>query len=279
MVDCRWANADTTAIHGANVSLGRKFALASGLLEITYDTGANVILQGPVRYEVNSRDGGFLSVGKLTARLDNAKLHAANQKSSLSTAHAPLFTIESPSATITDLGTEFGVEVGKDGVTDTQVFVGAIQVTSLHNDNSTKTKQVVRAGNAVRVNGTGDRLTAIQPTARQFVRKLQSNSPAYRNAVLADKPYFYWNFDESDGPAFEQVRHTGSQALLAKGKASRCTHAVIGSGLALGRAADFTKATGCFTSGRMDQGEMPGAWAIEFWLQAAGDRRKQAGSI
>ena len=39
-------------------------------MEITYDTGAKVILQGPVTYEVESADGGFLSVGKLTARLE-----------------------------------------------------------------------------------------------------------------------------------------------------------------------------------------------------------------
>ena len=38
-------------------------------MEITYDTGAKVILQGPVTYEVES-DGGYLSVGKLTARLE-----------------------------------------------------------------------------------------------------------------------------------------------------------------------------------------------------------------
>ena len=31
-----------------------KYALASGLMEITYDTGAKVILQGPVTYEVES---------------------------------------------------------------------------------------------------------------------------------------------------------------------------------------------------------------------------------
>ena len=39
-------------------------------MEITYDTGAKVILQGPVTYEVESTDGGFLSLGKLTARLE-----------------------------------------------------------------------------------------------------------------------------------------------------------------------------------------------------------------
>ena len=44
------------------VSLGDKFALSSGLMEITYDTGARVILQGPVTYEVESASGGYLAV-------------------------------------------------------------------------------------------------------------------------------------------------------------------------------------------------------------------------
>ena len=41
------------------VSLGDKFALASGLMEITYDTGAKVILQGPVTYGWNRPGVGF----------------------------------------------------------------------------------------------------------------------------------------------------------------------------------------------------------------------------
>ena len=41
-------------------------------MEITYDTGAKVILQGPVTYEVESPAGGFLSVGKLTARVEGS---------------------------------------------------------------------------------------------------------------------------------------------------------------------------------------------------------------
>ena len=83
MVDCKWegsgvrgqgsgAENQKSEIRSQKslVSLGDKFALASGLLEITYDTGAKVILQGPVTYEVESKDGGYLSLGKLTARLD-----------------------------------------------------------------------------------------------------------------------------------------------------------------------------------------------------------------
>ena len=122
------------------VSLGDKFALASGLMEITYDTGAKVILQGPVTYEVES-NGGYLAVGKLTGKLEKkvasgqwlvasrseipspqslAPSPSSNPQSltsnpSLSTIHYPLFTIRTPTATVTDLGTEFGVEVATDG--------------------------------------------------------------------------------------------------------------------------------------------------------------------
>ena len=49
----------------------RKFALSSGLLEITYDTGAKVALQGPATYQVESANGGFLPVGKLLGKVDN----------------------------------------------------------------------------------------------------------------------------------------------------------------------------------------------------------------
>ena len=61
MVDCKWNG-------GSRVSLGQKCELASGLMEITYDTGAKVILQGPVTYSVET-NGGYLAVGKLTGKL------------------------------------------------------------------------------------------------------------------------------------------------------------------------------------------------------------------
>ena len=132
-------------------------------MEITYDTGAKVILQGPVTYEVESKDGGYLSVGKLTARVEKkgeggrGKADEANlpspgtdrrlvgrgaggeggaesaaqsaltlalsqrergpDKSPFPLPPSPLFTVRTPTATVTDLGTEFGVEVGKEGST------------------------------------------------------------------------------------------------------------------------------------------------------------------
>ncbi len=52
---------------GSAVPLGRKYALSSGLMEISYQSGAKVILEGPCTYEVESEVGGYLALGKLTA--------------------------------------------------------------------------------------------------------------------------------------------------------------------------------------------------------------------
>ena len=51
--DCRWADPESAPV-GRDVALGQAYALASGLMEIAYRSGAKVILQGPCTYEVES---------------------------------------------------------------------------------------------------------------------------------------------------------------------------------------------------------------------------------
>jgi hypothetical protein len=128
MVECQWAEKTTVPALGASVPLGRKYALASGLMEITYDTGAKVILQGPVTYKVESTNGGFMAVGRLAGKV------------AMATARG--FAVRTPTATITDLGTEFGVEVAKSGETTSHVFRGSVRV------------QVVAADGQVEGHGT-----------------------------------------------------------------------------------------------------------------------------
>ena len=180
MVDCRWVDTDYAPIHD-RVVLGAKFMLKSGLMEITYYTGAKVILQGPCTYEVESADGGFLSLGKLTARVEKksgrvgegergrgeGKQQTSPRPSdgrgargegsvespdhsaltlALSGHHEvvvargpdspplplspspPLFAVHTPTAVVTDLGTEFGVDVEKSGATHSRVFRGRVEV-------------------------------------------------------------------------------------------------------------------------------------------------------
>ena len=52
---------------------------------------------------------------------------------SLSTIHYSLFTIKTPSAIVTDLGTEFGVEVSKNGDSECHVFQGSVETVALNN--------------------------------------------------------------------------------------------------------------------------------------------------
>jgi len=137
MIDCQWADPKTGTICYAYVPLGRKYALASGLMEITYDTGAKVILQGPCTYQVESRTGGYLTLGRLTAKVEKRRdgkadrdRNPANQQSTIDNqqSSASLFVVCTPTAKVTDLGTEFGVEVDKFGASVAQVYEGKVEL-------------------------------------------------------------------------------------------------------------------------------------------------------
>ena len=80
------------------------------MVEIEYDSGTRVVLEGPAEYRVGIKvagtkaqrekgfNSGYLRVGKLVARVEKTK--------------AKGFFVETPSgARVEDLGTEFGVEV------------------------------------------------------------------------------------------------------------------------------------------------------------------------
>ena len=169
----RWSETDKFQIPNPKslVSLGDSFALSSGLLEITYDTGAKVILQAPCAYKVESRDGGFLSVGKLTARLEKKVQEASSLKSPHPLSPAA-FVVRTPMAVVTDLGTEFGVEVGPTGVVETCVFDGRVRVDAIGRNGVNAATQELSRGEAVRIL---PREYVIRPAvmkSEQFVRHL-----------------------------------------------------------------------------------------------------------
>ncbi len=223
-----WLDESTSTVSGARVPLGRRYALASGLLEITYDSGAKVVLYGPATYEVESRDGGFLSRGKLTARLEkkgsgvrgqgsekvasgqwlvaskegaggggeggqqqntdsnrNQLQHALTlalsghrpqvgrergpntdpqsqnpeiTKSQISNSQSPIphpsFTVRTPSASVTDLGTEFGVFVQDASTCNVHVFEGKVQVALPSINGAPACVRQLSAGQIAQISGT-----------------------------------------------------------------------------------------------------------------------------
>ncbi len=226
MVDCRGQKVVKEKVQGltppllqSSLASGDRFVLTSGLLEITYDTGAKVILQGPCRFEVESRDSGYLSFGKLTARLEkrgegrgerkkkvasgqqlvasgqwpvaseegsgvrgqgagvaNHKSEIINHKSLGPQFPVPVFTVRTPSAVVTDLGTEFAVEVEDEKTSNIFVFTGSVNVTDLHHAEG----QLARAGEAVFINRHAKRHVKLARLPDRFVREI------HQPALLSD---------------------------------------------------------------------------------------------
>jgi hypothetical protein len=227
-VECRWAK--PVDLSSDNVPLGRKYALSAGLLEITYNTGVRVILQGPANYQVTSRNGGTLSVGKLTARLHDKRMRDGGQRSEESSTAAtavpssPLspvpvrqtpaatFAIRTPTTVVTDLGTEFGVDVNSAGRTEVHVLEGVVEAAYLPTAKDASPKPIrLEQGNAMQFAASTARHEFVRVPYRQdqFVRSLQSAGRNDEFSAPVLNPMWFW-----DNPAFGKFSLSESPGQL-----------------------------------------------------------------
>jgi hypothetical protein len=110
MVDCRWQH--DLAPAAGEVAEGTDLRLESGFAELRFNSGARVVLQGPVWLTPTAENAGQLHQGKLTARVP---------------VPAQGFTIDTPTGQVVDLGTEFGLHVLPSGETVVSVFFGKVE--------------------------------------------------------------------------------------------------------------------------------------------------------
>jgi hypothetical protein len=225
-VECKWSDSRTGTVDYAYVPLGRKYALASGLMEITYDSGASVILEGPCTYIVESKTGGYLGFGRLTAKMDDKGdggrgKREGNQQASIAKqtgAEKPLspvasvsrFVVRTPTAIVTDLGTEFGVTVDKSGLTESHVFRGRVLMAAaasaarLQDREITLTaNQSARIAKPTRGQSLVVRRDNVKAEPASFVRGEQFAARTKQFRELPLKPFRHWQ-------AFsEQLRKRG----------------------------------------------------------------------
>lgn len=155
-------------LHSA-IHLNDRFALRSGLMEITYNTGAKVILQGAATYEVESENGGFMPVGKLTGKV--------------TTEAGRGLAIRTLTATVTDLGTEFGVETSRQSGTRVCVLQGQV---SVRPSAGGSTREVLlKKGQSTQIDARGTVVEQSQDTkvefehfSKTFVRQLPQQQRA-----------------------------------------------------------------------------------------------------
>jgi len=185
--------------------------LKSGIIDIQYANGTDLVIESPARFSVDSPNSVQLPLGKLSAQVPH------------STAG---FTVQTPTGTIRDLGTEFGVAVAADQSTYTEVFKGSVAVSAAQ---ASAAPRIVHVAEAVetRPQTTEVRTVALRP--QNFVRQVPRNgavlaagTPAYRrwqaySARLRQDPALvaYYTFDK---PARGRLDLLKNQATATAGQ-------------------------------------------------------------
>lgn len=163
-----------------------KLVLAKGSILIKYENGAEIKLEAPVSYELKSLSYAKIDYGDLAARIPQA---------------AQGFTVDSPRASVVDLGTEFSMKVDENGETQVFVFEGEVETSLIGEDGNTFKNARLSANEGVVIN---DDLSLIKDQSKtsSFVRISTGENPIigildkYVEVVKNDQPVAYWRFEE-----------------------------------------------------------------------------------
>src|SRR5688572_26388509 len=109
--DCQWLGSAFST--GDELAAGQRLELKSGHAELTFDSGAQLVLEGPAQMWVRSAWEAELQRGIVKANVPQ---------------EAVGFRVVNPAVEVVDLGTEFSVAASEDGVAEVFVLKGAVEV-------------------------------------------------------------------------------------------------------------------------------------------------------
>jgi hypothetical protein len=141
--------------------------LTSGLAEVTFVSGARMLIEGPAVVDLETSLRARLVSGRVTAEVPVP-------------AHG--FTISASGVEVVDRGTAFGVEVLRDGRSEVQVFRGTVDAT-LVGDAAQVTRTSLFADQAVRLDPWRGTITRVTPDSARFVQQIV---PAHLQLMLSD---------------------------------------------------------------------------------------------
>jgi hypothetical protein len=156
VVDAQWSGSSEAPRLGAPLEPGL-LRLRSGLAQIVFYSGARVVIEGPVEFQILSPSEASCRSGKLTAEVPPQ-------------AHG--FRVHTPQMNVMDLGTAFGLDV-KERRTELHVFKGSVEFQSAGGG----AKQNLKEGAGAVAESSGPaRLVSANPTAFASLFDLQLKS-------------------------------------------------------------------------------------------------------
>lgn len=162
---------------GALLRKGQHLDLAAGYAEVTFDSGARVVLEGPTSFVINSAWDSTLRKGTLKASVPPQAIG---------------FRVSNPSVEVTDLGTEFTMIADASGATDVLVLKGEVEAAPRDSADSDTILLKERESRRFEAAGTSE----VSDSAEKFARFAQPHS---LERFTADFHYAHWSFDETDG--------------------------------------------------------------------------------
>ena len=124
--------------------------LIEGMVKLRFNSGAEVTLAGPMRFDLRSPNSGFLHTGDLFAHVPKPAVG---------------FAVRTPTAKVVDLGTEFDIRVDESGATDVSVREGSVEVEQLRKDGSTGTLSRLTKGQSRRFGDSQSQTPRANPAA------------------------------------------------------------------------------------------------------------------
>lgn len=112
MKSAQWARESAALAPGALVRRGQRIELSGGLAELTFDSGARVVLEGAASLEINSAWDATLRRGTLQANVPP---------------EAVGFRVSSRAVDVVDLGTEFTMIADASGAAEVLVHKGEVE--------------------------------------------------------------------------------------------------------------------------------------------------------
>ncbi|HOQ04315.1 MAG TPA: FecR domain-containing protein [Anaerohalosphaeraceae bacterium] len=129
--------------------------LVKGLAEIVLEGGATVLVEGPSAFTLETPVQMYLQEERIVASMKGAGKQA--------------FVVRSPTASLVDYGTEFGVYVQQNGQTETYVYEGSVQIRDSSDPVKFAKSMLLKAGQGAAADEQG-RLAAKAVNPYHFVR-------------------------------------------------------------------------------------------------------------
>ncbi len=153
---CDWGRDDVPRGEGSRLLPGRVH-LVRGVAEIRFDSGAQLVLEGPAVLQIESVSSATVLQGKLVLKSDET---------------AEAFFLHTPSSTLVDYGTEYAVAIDSGGE-ELHVFDGEVRRTARTRHQGHDPAEQVAAGQAKRYAGRpGRRGKAVPLGEHRFARQV-----------------------------------------------------------------------------------------------------------